>query len=565
MNIIKNSIGFTLIADTIAFDFETTVCPIFEKNTATAEICGKVPIPKLLPGDRLLLPADEGIAITVDKEYESGEFDCNLIEGDFCSREGTMSMIIIERGGKYLLINLEIGINSEYKAERKDGFYGLEILCRKPCKTTYSIFDSLAAACKFHRSLSKDNFITLKEKALKNPEIEKLIGGAIFWVWSNNYDEVMYSENDTSVSPAVGKDLLDIASELNDSGVDNALFGLFFNDDSHMAEILYNKYGYICTQYDNYNDIFNPAMSDIVPKNRIRNCDYTYRRMKDYPNGVRITESGEFAPAWALKGFDGKMHNQNTCCPLTAMNRMKEEIPQILNEYPYYKGRFIDVYGGGLSECYSPTHPLTLEACLDTQKEAFRAIEEDMGLIAGTEDGFENIINTLTYTEGLHSPIYFRIHDAGRNHAHCYNSEQTKHIKKHMTNPECRIPLWHLTYHECLLAFPYWGDSTESSPELLRKKTLFACLYGCPPLYSFNVKDFKMLKDGITDSYKKITSVHKKVAFLPMTDFKILSDDYSLQQSVFGNRYRITVNFSDTECAYNEKIIKGNDFITEEI
>lgn len=206
----------------------------------------------------------------------------------------------------------------------------------------------------------------------------------------------------------------------------------------------------------------------------------------------------------------------------------------------------------------------TLEECLITQKDAFRSIE-DMGLIAGTEDGFENIINELTYTEGLHSPIFFRIHDAGRNHAHCYNDEQTTHIKKHMINPECRIPLWELTYHECLLAFPYWGDSTESSPELIRKKTLYACLYGCPPLYSFNIKDFDMLKDDIMESFKKIKSIHEKVALLPMTDFNILSDDYSLQQSIFGNKIRITVNFSDNDQTHNGKIIRANDFTAEEI
>ena len=103
------------------------------------------------------------------------------------------------------------------------------------------------------------------------------------------------------------------------------------------------------------------------------------------------------------------------------------------------------------------------------------------------------------------------------------------------------------------------------SPEFITKKILFACLYGCPPLYSFFVKDFEMLKDSIISSYKKITIIHKKVAELPMTDFEILRDDYQVQKSVFGNKYQVIVNFSKENYAYKNKLIPPNDLLFEEI
>lgn len=88
--------------------------------------------------------------------------------------------------------------------------------------------------------------------------------------------------------------------------------------------------------------------------------------------------------------------------------------------------------------------------------------------------------------------------------------------------------------------------------ELTNEKILFACLYGCTPLYSFFLKDFDALFDSITESYKKITKITGKTAGLPMTDFEILTDDYMIQRSTFGDKYRVTVDFSDKSLKFEE-------------
>ena len=266
---------------------------------------GEVPVPEIKSGDRILLPVDEGIALCAEKEYVPGEFSCDDIGGYFCSRNGTMSMIIVERQNKYLLIALDNGVNSWYRAWRTEGLYKLSIVCKKECGVTYGIFDSLVSACKCYRNIKKYKILTLEEKIEENPEISKLIGGSIFWVWNDNYDEVMYSERDTDVNPCVGNALLDVAEDLYNNGVKKALFGIFFSGDSHFTEPLYKKYGYITTQYDNYNDVLNPELLSIIPNNRAKNCDYTFRRMKDYPKGVQINCDGSLVKAWELKGFDG--------------------------------------------------------------------------------------------------------------------------------------------------------------------------------------------------------------------------------------------------------------------
>ncbi len=545
MNIEKIKNGYSMISDGVGFDFLCERAPEACGDLYRMTVEGAVPVPRIEAGDRLLLPVDEGIAITADRQYASGEVNCDALGDRFCTRNGTMSMIIVERRRKYLLIALDSGLYAEYRATREDGLYRLAITCHKACGVTYGIFDTLAEACRGYRRIKGISPVPLSQKLRDNPEIAKLIGGAVFWVWNDHYDEVMYADRNTDVCPEVGQSLLSVAERLSRDGVDKAMFGLFFDGDSVLTEPLYKKFGYLCTQYDNYNDVLDPALLTLVPSNRARNCGYTARRMKDFPDGVCILEDGQMMNAWALRGYDGQYHKQKTLCPAVAAERMREEIPAILEQYPYYRGRFIDVYGVRLGECHSKAHPVTREQCLEIKKQAFRELG-DMGLIAGTEDGFEDLVDSLIYTEGLHSPGSFRIHECGRTHAHIYDSEQAAHLGKNMMDSASRVPLWHLVYHDCLLAFPYWGDSTDASPAHMRSKILFACLYGCAPLYSFFVKNFEQLRADIVDSYQRITAVHEKVATLPMTDFQSLTDDHRIQRSVFGGRYEVVANFSDS-------------------
>lgn len=552
--------GFNISFQETLFNFNSSVIPKAENGNFVLTVSGKIPVPQILPKDRLLLPIDEGVAIAADKDYECGEFDINNIRGSFCSRQGTMGMIIIQRNNKYLAIILDSTAGAEYYVAKKDGIYSLEMFSRREKKVTYALFNNLVSACKFYRSTRKTEFISLSEKIKHNPEIKKLCGGGIFWIWNDNYDEIMYSDKDTDAVPNTGKKILSVAEDLHQNGIKNALFGIFFKGDSEYVETLYKKYGYICTQYDNYNDVLNPALLNIVPKNRIKNCDYTFRRMKDFPDGIIRTQNGNLAKAWALRGFDGEMHDQNALCCAVAAKRMNLEIPEVLKEYPYYKGRFIDVFGNGLSECFDKNHPVTLEESQKIKRQAFADIK-NMGLITGTEDLIEEIMDNLDYSEGLHSPVYLRIKDAGRKHAHIYTKEQEKHIGKHMMSPECRVPLWQLAYHECVAAFPYWGDSTEMAPSLVKEKILFAVLYGCAPLYSFSLGDYEKLKPSILESYQKITAVHQKVATLPMTDFEVISDNFELQRSVFGEKYQVIANFGNSEAQYGNVTIPAKDFV----
>ena len=49
-----------------------------------------------------------------------------------------------------------------------------------------------------------------------------------------------------------------------------------------------------------------------------------------------------------------------------------------------------------------------------------------------------------------------------------------------------------------------------------------------------------------------------------MTDFEVVTDDYLVQRSVFGDKYEIVANFSEKVYYHGEKEVKPLDFIIEE-
>ena len=553
--------AFSLKKDSVEFIFNSPLETL--DDFYIWENAGEVPCPEIKKGDRILLPVDEGMVLKADGDYFHPDFDFQSFEFPFCRREATMNMIIIERDKKFLLIALSDGKNSSYKCQKINGLYSLSINNKKSVITYYKIFDNLISACKFYKSLKKAP-ATLLEKKNSLPEIEKLIGGAKFWIFDDNYDEVMYSKENTEVTAHVGDNLLKVAKELKEGGVDRALIGIFFEPDNKYSEPLYKDFSYISTQYDNYNDVLNEGILQFIPSNRIRNCDYTARRAKDYPDGIGVNENGEQKRAWGVFGFDGKEHFLYHLCAKVAKKRIAEEVPEIIKKYPYFKGRFLDCFGTGLEECFNPLHPLTREESADIKRDAFKILF-DMGLITGTEDGMEEVLDYLVYSEGMHSPDLFRNANSGRRQAHIFNDYEKTNTEKYMLNPSLRVPLWQMVYHECLIPFSYWGDSTDACIEQIDKKILFACLFGCPPLYSFKVGNFEKLKEAILYSYKKITPIHSKIATLPMTDYEVLSEDYMLQTSVFGEKYRVVANFSNEDREYNGKTIGALDLLFEEI
>ena len=204
------SMGFTMKNKNVQFEFITENSFIQTDGETVAEVINRAPTPTITPKDRLLLPVGEGVAINVDEYYESGEFSCDRIGGDFCyGHNGSISMILLERNKNYLAICPNNPVNATYTVKKEDGIYHLSLTCRRKATVCYKVFDSLPEACRWYRKKYNPNCRTLSDKIQKNRQVETLAGGAIFWIWNDAYNDVMYGDRDFSISPASGEGLLD--------------------------------------------------------------------------------------------------------------------------------------------------------------------------------------------------------------------------------------------------------------------------------------------------------------------------------------------------------------------
>lgn len=460
---------------------------------------------------------------------------------------GGMAMWVIRRGDCWLICAAEEGADAALENHRGEGLMssGVRWLSEKgrwgyDRSMRFFVSATLSEGCRAYRAWRETlgKVVTLEEKIAHAPELKKLIGAANVWLWDDNNMNRLYAQPEKLDVPV--RDVKRISDDMQTLGMTRVLWNAFEGETRADCEYLKSK-GYLVGKYDIYRDVVPAtAVHSVIPY-RVKRSRHT----KYWPEDVRREKNGDMAKAWQLHTIDGTMVYQNAVCDVCALRMTMEDVPSDVDEVGY-SARLIDVQSGsGLAECYDLRHPATRRV----MRRYIRAQHQfllDMGLACGGEVGSEDYVSQLAFTEGLMSPVWLRGPDAGRRmNTLYYGDEIPPIIPNYMLNPRHRLPLWELVYHDCTVSYWYWGDSSNGCPELMPVRDLFNALYGLPPLYSLNVTQWTQLREDIAASYKRAAAVAQKVALLPMTAFEWLTEDRLVQRTVFGDRYQVTVNFSD--------------------
>jgi hypothetical protein len=136
----------------------------------------------------------------------------------------------------------------------------------------------------------------------------------------------------------------------------------------------------------------------------------------------------------------------------------------------------------------------------------------------------------------------FRTSDAGRNIENIV-WEPEEHVIKYQLGHNYRVPLWELVYHDCAVAYWYWGDYNNKMPTLWDKRDLFNALYGVPPMYVFGLTSWNEKKKTFQRIYHRASPVAHLTMFYEMFDHLVLTEDWLVQQTIYANSVRSTVNF----------------------
>ena len=510
-----------------------TLCGPSELSV-TVDAEGPLPKPLDFPppfetrkGDRLIVPMNEGMSYPVDEEHSGlwrthsygGHGLCMGFFGATEDATGAGWMCILETSNDAAM-NARKGPNGLWQAgpswDASMGQFGYARTAR------YVFFDQggHVAMCKRYREHAKQVglYKPFSEKVKRNANIDLLIGAANIWRMGGG-------KND----PA------ELVKEMQSLGMQRILWSA--GGSAEQIKALRAIPDVLVGRYDIYQDIMDPANFDKI---RYKHGDWV---TEAFPQDINWAgPNGQWRHGWGIEKKEGEgMLSCAVICDSKAVPYARRRISEELKAKPY-TARFIDTtVAAPWFECYHPDHPMTRTQSRQYKMELLNLIGE-LGLVCGSETGHEASVPFCDYFEGMLSVGPYRVPDSGRNTLKIWDDVPAT-LARYQVGESYRLPLWELVYHDCVVAQWYWGDYNNKLPKVWRKRDLFNALYGTPPMYLFDGKQWAEKKSEFAASYKVAEPVSRATGYSEMTDHRILTPDRSVQQSVFANGVTVTVNF----------------------
>ena len=209
-----------------------------------------------------------------------------------------------------------------------------------------------------------------------------------------------------------------------------------------------------------------------------------------------------------------------------------------------YSAVFLDTTTAtGLRECFNPAHPTSRAQDLEWKQRQLGACSFDMSLVTGSETGADWALPFVHYFEGMMSLGLFRLPDSG--YDLFSRKDPTPDFLRFQVSARYRVPLFELVYHDCVVNYWYWGDSSNRLEEFWDFRDLLNILYGTPPFWHVDEELWARHKERYLKSYRDVVSVAARVAGKAMLDFRYLSQDRMVQETEFEGGTKVRVNFGN--------------------
>jgi hypothetical protein len=387
--------------------------------------------------------------------------------------------------------------------------------------------------CKIYRAYLKQNkeFVTLEEKAVRNPAVNRLIGtpvihSSIYYHTepvSYYYDKENPKNNDVMVSFNKRNEQL---LRLKKLGVDKA----FFHLDG------WGKRG-----YDNLHpDIFPPCeqaggwdgmklLSDTCKQ--LGYFFATHDQYRDY-----YLDADTYDEEQAVRDIDGKTElitiwaggEQTVLCAQLAPYYVKRNVEILKDHGIELGGTYLDVFSVvDLDECFHKEHRMTRKECMEKRRECFKYVISE-GILISSEETVDWAVPDLDLV--YRSNYYLRPQ---------FNQGKPVGIP---------VPLFNLVYHDCL-AIPWFlrrgGEEIPESDNGL----LHALLNG--GLCYLNIE----ADNDEINKAKVVCELHERVGKMEMLKHEFVGGNFRKQRTTFADGTTVEVNFDTDEYS----IIEGTE------
>lgn len=386
-------------------------------------------------------------------------------------------------------------------------------------KMSYRFFaeGGYVAMAKAYRQYVQEHgpYKTMAEKAKSRPNVLRLAGSPMTWGSYDAYKFVMEARNYGMLRATL-------------LGASHGL-----EDPNSLTEL--NELGYLTGPYDSWGDFV-----DGPPGHHSGNVEKEAYHARPGLGPKQGWVNPDGSSYYDRSSFYGKA-------------TFEEYVPHSIEEFGF-NTRFIDVHMAiDLHEDWHPDHTFDRRQDLAYRREAYEYLNE-LNLVIGTEHGNDWGVDICDFFEGAAGgPLWWRARGSwnpGQLSRAKDRSDYVPEYLKYGVGYAYSVPLWQLVYHDCTVSTYYWGDCAgyhyEAAPEIATRKDLFNILYATLPLFWRDTSGYDWFrnKERYMQTYHDTTHLHRSIAFIPMVNHEFLSEDDALQQTVFENGAKVTVNFA---------------------
>lgn len=429
---------------------------------------------------------------------------------------------------------------------------------------------------KYYRGVAKERglFITLKEKAQKYPNINKLAGAVSF---------------ETVLKLGLADDASSfIVKTFNDAGIDigrgesvvlwtadeTASIAEHLKNDLEIEKAAYSIRGWMKGGNNMYTPEWFPIDDDIGGESgltdacsRIKSLDYLFNLWTDFI--VSYKSSGLTNPEDARVNEQGKKVEYSTwpggpqydVCPEKQIKYAEVSMPQIRDICSPNAGFFDVVTVENVPECFSPDHPSTHEESIKTYNNLAEYVKTIVNGPVGGEDGYEWSVASFDMDYGKLK----------------FDSEKG-----------FVIPLYELVYRETVMLNTHKAVKISVSPEppYVGKSDLVDLIsvgrtpnfkfptglyYETEGVYETNevyaradsgwAQDFSTTDRVIKNAYEITSPLNELTIDEEMTNYKFITSDRKVIKTTFSNGYTVLVNKRDNDYTYSGITLPKRGFI----
>lgn len=373
--------------------------------------------------------------------------------------------------------------------------------------------------CKVYRQYAKEQglLITLKEKAAKNPLVDKFIGAAIVHTGikthvspdSAYYDKEHPEKNDEVISFATRQAQME---KLKEAGLEKVYLHLD---------------GWGNPGYDNKHPDYLPACVEAggwtgmkALSDKMKELNYMFAihdQYRDY-----YFDAATYDRDFALQNPDGSHIEfcrwaggwQTYICASQAPLYLRRNFTELFRQGIQLEGTYLDVFTcNELDECTHPWHRMTRKECMEYRKSCFDYLVAH-DILPSSEEVIDWAVPSVVTAH--YGPYAFML----------WPNDAPKGVP---------VPLFNLVYHDCVV-LPWLMKEDASQGDYM----LYALLNG-GAAYLDAEKDGEALEHDI-ERYRQVAALQEKVAKCEMVRHEFLNETYTVQKAVYSDGTEVTID-----------------------